>query len=248
MSNYMPQEKRAAMRSAVLHSAALLFLTEGYAKTTLCRISKHSGVQISAINREFRGKGNILCALIDHVVNGQFTTARKLMDGITKDPVLYYALETVLQLHIAESSPAVKELYIIAYLLPESVEHIRRSAVERLIKPSFSVYLPDAEDEDIYLLDVATTGIMLSHMSMACGEKFPIAVKTRHYLEASLRVYRVPEEKIREAAAFTEQFDLPAIARQTIQQMIAALENTRAGPPEAEKSGVQTPGIQMIPV
>lgn len=224
LSNYMTQEKREAMRSAVLHSAALLFLKEGYAKTPLSRISEHSGVQISAINREFQGKGNILCALIDHVVNGQFSTAQRLMTGASNDPVFYYALETALQLHMAESSPAIKELYVTAYQLKESLEHIRQSVIARLIKPSFSSYLPDATDEEFYLLDVATTGIILSHMSMPCSGEFTIRDKTRHYLDASLRVYKVPEEKIQAAVAFTEQFDLSAVAQQTIQQMITALE------------------------
>ena len=140
------------------------------------------------------------------------------------DGVLYYALETALQLHITESSPAIKELYITAYQMPETLEHIRRSVVARLIKPSFSPYLPDASDEEFYLLDVVTGGIILSHMSMACSEGFTIADKTRRYLDASLRVYRVPEEKIQEAVAFTEQFDLSAAAQQTVQQMITALE------------------------
>lgn len=223
MSNFMPQEKREAMRSAVLRSAALLFLKEGYAKTSLSRISGNSGVQISAVNREFQGKGNILCALVDYVIDGQFSTARELMAG-GSDGVLYYALETALQLHITESSPAIKELYITAYQMPETLEHIRRSVVARLIKPSFSPYLPDASDEEFYLLDVVTGGIILSHMSMACSEGFTIADKTRRYLDASLRVYRVPEEKIQEAVAFTEQFDLSAAAQQTVQQMITALE------------------------
>ncbi|MGN1002801.1 MAG: TetR/AcrR family transcriptional regulator [Oscillospiraceae bacterium] len=223
MSNYMPPEKREAMRSAVLRSAALLFLKEGYAKTSLSRISAHSGVQISAINREFQGKGKILCALVDYVIDGQFSTARELMAGIP-DGVRYYALDTALQLHITESSPAIKELYITAYQMPEILEHIRRTVVARLVKPCFSPYLPDAADEEFYLLNVVTSGIILSHMSMACSEGFTITDKTRRYLDASLRVYKVPEEKIQEAVAFTQQFDLFAIARQTVQQMITALE------------------------
>ena len=246
MGNFMPQEKRAAIRSAVLRSAALLFLTDGYAKTTLNRISRHSGVQISAINREFQGKGNILCALIDQAVNGQFSMARELMAGVS-DGVLYYALDTALQLHITESSPAIRELYITAYLLPETMEHIRRSVVARLIKPSFSPYLPGAADEEFYLLNVVTSGIILSHMSTACSGGFTITDKTRRYLDASLRVYRVPEEKIQEAVAFTQRFDLPAVARQTVQTVIDALEdlpggqmnrtNSDEGPPSPRAAG-----------
>lgn len=231
MGNYMPQERRAAIHLAVLRSAALLFLTEGYAKTTLSRISQHSGVQISVINREFQGKGNLLCALVDHVTDGQFSAAERLMVGRTKDGVLYYALETALQLYIAESSPAVRELYVAAYQMTETLEHIRRSAVVRLIKPSFSPYLPDAADEEFYLLDAATTGIMLSYMAMAGSQTVPPAVRTRHYLDASLRVYRVPEEKIQEAVAFTECFDLPAIAQQTVRQIITALETLPVSSP-----------------
>lgn len=223
-----------AIRSAVLRSAALLFLKEGYAKTTLRRIAEHSGVQISAINREFQGKSNILRVLIDHAMRGQFSATRELMGGTVEEPVFYYALETALQLNIAESSPTMKELYITAYLMPGSAGYIREEVVERLIKPSFSACLPDAAEEDFYLLDAATSGIILSYMSMACSGEIPIGIRTRHYLEASLRVYRVPEEIIRQAVAYVEQFDLFAIARQTIRRMIAALETTPS--PEGEDS------------
>ncbi|MDY3280860.1 MAG: hypothetical protein SOX55_00575 [Dysosmobacter sp.] len=37
MGNFMPQEKRAAIRPAVLRSAALLFLTDGRAKNPISR-------------------------------------------------------------------------------------------------------------------------------------------------------------------------------------------------------------------
>lgn len=47
--------------------------------------------------------------------------------------------------------------------------------------------------------------------------------KVQRFLESSLRVYRVPEEKIAEAIAFVKRFDYPHIARQTIDNMFAQL-------------------------
>lgn len=74
------------------------------------------------------------------------------------------------------------------------------------------------------MLDMASSGIMWRYMSMAGSKELSITTRIRHYLYASLRVYRVPEEKIQKAVAFTEQLDLSAIAQQTVQQMITSLE------------------------
>lgn len=58
----------------------------------------------------------------------------------------------------------------------------------------------------------------------AINREFQLRSALLYYLYASLRVYRVPEEKIQKAVAFTEQLDLSAIAQQTVQQMITSLE------------------------
>lgn len=227
MANIMPKAKRAAIHTAVLHAAALLFLKKGYTDTSLREISELSGVHISKINREFGGKGKILCALVGFVLDRQFTATKQLMSGVTDDLVLYYAAETTMQLYMSESDESVRNLYSTAYFLPESAELIHRSVVEKLTRTAFAPYHPGATYEDFYHMEVATSGIILGYTLLPITPDYPVETKVRNFLAASLRVYRVPEEKIMEAVAFVKSFDYPAIAEQTIAQTLAALESSQ---------------------
>ena len=55
--------------------------------------------------------------MVQKMFHGQFATAGDLA-GTTADPLLIYAMETALQLHIAEMSDELRELYVTAYTLP----------------------------------------------------------------------------------------------------------------------------------
>ena len=227
MANIMPEAKRTAVRTAVLHAAALLFLKKGYTDTSLREISELSGVHISKVNREFGGKRKILCALVSFVLDRQFTIARQMLSGVTDDPVLYYAAETSLQLYMTESDESMRNLYSIAYSLPESAELIHRLVVEKLTGAAFAAYHPGATYEDFYHMEVATGGIILGFTLLPITPDCPVEAKVQSFLEASLRVYRVPEEMIAEAIAFVKGFDYPTIAKQAIAQTLAALEGTQ---------------------
>lgn len=103
LANLMSKEKRETIHTAVLNAAATLFLEEGYTKTTLKQISEKSAIQVSTINREYGGKVNILCELIYYVLQGQIRSTNRIFGGEIEDKALYYAVETTLQLYIADS-------------------------------------------------------------------------------------------------------------------------------------------------
>lgn len=226
MSNYLPEAERAAIRPKVLHAAARMFLEEGYAHSTTREIARRAGVNVSNMNRYFGAKENILCELVDYVLEGQMLTANTLLAGRTEDPVLFYAAETTLQLYMAEHSEAVRELYSVAYSMPHSSERIHWAVTELLVSKIFRESYPDYTREDFYELEIASGGIIRGFMMEPCSEEFPMEHKVQRFLETSLRVYRVPEEKIREAIAFVGQFDFPAVAAQAISGMLAHLEKS----------------------
>lgn len=213
-----------AVRRKALYLAARQFLERGYTATSLRGIAAEGGFSLSALLRVFGSKEGLLCALVDYVLSGQFAAAGRLVAGITDDPVLYYAAETALQLHMAESDEAVRDLYGAVYSLPESAELVRRSVTERMLGRVFREYLPGASPADLYQLEIASGGIIRGYMTVPCTEEFPVEQKVRRFLECSLRVYRVPEEKIEEAVRFVGRFDYPVIARQTVEAMFARLE------------------------
>ena len=224
MANIMSEQQRWELHGKVLHAAATMFLEKGYVNSTTREIARRAGVQVSAMNRNFGSKENILCDLVSYVLEGQFKAAQGFLAGRTDDPILYYSAETTLQLYMAESNEAVRELYSVAYSLPRSSELIRKAVTEKLVSKIFCEVLPDFSMEDYYLREVASGGIIRGHMMIPCSDSFPMEKKVRSFLEASLRIYQVPEEKIREAIEFVKQFDYPALARKTIDTMFAELK------------------------
>ena len=228
MGNYLPEAERAAIRPKVIRASAKLFLERGYSKTTTRELAKSAGVNVSTMNRYFGSKENILCELVTFVLGGQFKAAHQLLAEKTDDPILYYAAETTLQLYMAEGSEAVRELYSAAYSMPRSAELIRRAVTEKLVSRIFREYLPDMGLRDFYLREISSGGIILGHMMVPCGKDFPMEKKVESFLAASLRIYQVPEHKIKEAVEFVKQFDYPTIAKQTIENMFAQLERDAA--------------------
>lgn len=224
MANVKSEQERAVFHSRVLHAAAKLFLEKGYERSSTREIADAAGVHISAMNRSFGSKEQILCELVGFVLDRQFFAAKKMLAGVTEDPVLYYAAETTLQLYLAESDEAIRSLYGAAYSMPQSAAMIHSAVTEKLVQVIFREYLPDFDTKDFYELELASGGIIREYMVLPCDMYFTIERKVHRFLETSLRVYRIPEEKIEEAIAFVGQFDYPAIAKQTVEDMFAYLE------------------------
>ena len=224
MSNFLSEDEKNAVRSKVFYAAAKLFLERGYSNTTTRGLAEYAGVNVSAMNRHFGSKENILCELIRYVMKGQFRTARELVKDATEDEVLYYAVETALQLYMAESEEAVRELYVTVYSLPRASQLIYREVSEILLPKVFSAYLSEASAEAFYRMEIASGGIIRGYLSLPCGPEFPVEQKVARFLDAALRVYHVPEEKIREAIDFVSRYDFKTIAKQTVASMMEALE------------------------
>lgn len=212
------------VRKKALHTAALLFLSNGYTSTPIRMIAKEAGVGLTSMLRVFSSKEGILCELVKFVLEGQFSTAQKMLAGMTDDPVLYYATETTLQLYMAESDEAVRDLYSAAYSSPDSAELIYRTVSRRLLQAVFHDYLPEQREEDFYHLEIASGSIIRGYMTVPCTPDFPMEEKVRYFLENSLKIYNVPPEKREEANDFVKRFDYSAIARQTIENMFVQLE------------------------
>lgn len=227
--NYMSKraEKAEKIREKTLYVATELFLEKGYTNTTLRVLAAQAGVDVSAINRAFGCKENILCELVKYVLEEQFRTAAANISTATDDPILFYAAETTMQLYMAESRESVRELYLTAYSLPSSLDVIQQMITEKL-EQIFGAHLPQATTKDFYELEIASGSIIRGFMERRCDVYFTMERKVKRYLETTLRIFQVPEEKISEAVAFVKQFDFAQIAEGIIDRMLNYLkEETR---------------------
>ena len=224
MTQTIPNSKTDAIRSKVLHAAAKLFLERGYAASTVRDIADAAGVNVSAMIRVIKNKETLMCELVRFVLEGQFETAGKMLQGITEDKLLFYAAETTLQLYMAESAEKIRELYNVAYSMPESAAVIM-STITGKLQDIFGSHLPDLKPKDFYELEIATGGIMRGFMTVPCDLYFTIDRKVRRFLECVFRIFRIPEAKIEEAIVFVSQFDYPTIAQAAIGSMLSYLES-----------------------
>lgn len=217
-------EKREEIRSKVLFVSAKMFLEKGYTKTSLREISAVADVNIGSVINVFRCKENILCEIVKYVLEEQFKAAAKYIKGTTDDKILFYAAETALQLHIAESSEHMRDLYSAAYSMPDTTDIIQHTITGKL-EDIFRGHLPNLETKDFFELEIASGGIMRGFMTVPCDMYFTMERKVKRFLETTFLVYRVPDEKINEAIEFVSQFDFEKLAAETIEGMLVYLKN-----------------------
>lgn len=218
MANRGLQKKGIVRRNKMLYAAITLFLEKGYEKTTTAQIAKTAGMSQTSFFAAFENKEALLLELVRIMFSQQFGGAEKLI-GTEKNPVLLYAVETALQMHITELSEPLRELYVAAYSLPTTSEYIYESTAEKLQK-IFSGYLPGLEKSDFYEMDIASAGIMRGFMAKRCDLYFTMEQKLRRYLECSLKLYSVPKEVIRDVSDKICEMDLSQVAQKMIQTIV----------------------------
>ena len=224
MANIGQQKKSEQKKSKILHSAAKLFLTYGYQNTKIQDIAKDAGVGPNTVFFHFGDKDGLMAELVSYVLEGQFEATTRFMNDNLSDKILFYAAETTLQLHMAESSEHIRELYTTAYSLPKSSTIIYDTLTAKL-EDIFKEHLPHLDSKDFYELELASGGIMRSFLTVPCNRYFTMERKIKRFLETTFLVYEVPKEKIAETIAFVSRFDYPTLAQQTIDNMLKYLES-----------------------
>ena len=189
-SGLLTQQKR-------LRAAVKLFLEKRYEGTTTAEIARAAGMTPSSFFRAFPSKEALLLELDKRMFSGQFALAEQ--HSTAQDPVLLYAVETAIQLHIAELTEPLRELYVTAYTLPSTSAYLYRSTAKRL-EGIFGDYLPDAEAKDFYEMEIASAGMMRSFMAVPCDVYFTVERKIARFLECALKLYNVPPERRRGSA------------------------------------------------
>ena len=223
MGRPLKREKKDT-KSLVLHAASKLFIERGYHNTRIKDIANEAGVSYNEVFRILQDKETILCELVGLVLECQFETSKELLKDITEDKLLFYAFETVLQLHIAESKEHIREMYSVSYSLMNSSKVIYKTITSKLMDV-FKDHLPHLEEKDFYELEIASAGIMRGYLSIPCDMYFTMKRKVRKFLETTFKIYDVPKEKIEAAIEFVSKFDFNEISLNVINNLFKYLES-----------------------
>ena len=205
----------------MLRAAVKLFLEKGYEGTTTAEIARAAGMTPSSFFRAFPSKEALLLELDKRMFSGQFALAEQ--HSAAQDPVLLYAVETAIQLHIAELTEPLRELYVMAYSLPSIAAYLYKSTTKRL-QVIFGPYLPESQPKDFYEMEIASGSIMRGFMSVPCDVYFTMDAKISRFLDCSLKLYDVPKEKRAAITAAVLQMDLHTMALGIIQKTVQQAE------------------------
>lgn len=201
-------------RQKMMNSAVTLFLEKGYHNTTTASISRKAGMTGSSFFRAFENKEAVLLALVEDMFDSQFEMAD------FDDPLMVYAVETSIQMNIAELNESLRDLYVTAYSLPATSEYIYRRTADKL-KQLFNEYMPEADDREFYEMEIASAGITRGYMAKACSDDFTMEMKLSRYIRCCMRLYRVPEDKIDQAIEKTLAMDLKPVAEKLVNAAIS---------------------------
>ena len=208
-------------RRKILTVCVRLFLEQGYKRTSVSQIVDEAGVARGSYLNLFPTKDKILLDLTETMFGGQLGMARSIAD--TKLPPVYaYAVETAIQLTLTELNENLREIYIEAYSLPETSEYIYLHTTAEL-KQIFSANFPDYSDSDFYEMEIGTAGLMRNYMARKCDIHFPLERKLSRFLTAAMRVYRVPEDELKQAVRFVERLDIRSIAERVMHTLFQTL-------------------------
>lgn len=224
-SGLLTQEK-------MLHSAISLFLEKGYEKATTAEIARGAGMTPSAFFRAYPSKEALLLELVKQMFDNQFAEAERRTGEM--DQLMMYAVETALQMHLAELSESMRDLYVTAYSLPSTAAYIYRNTAKRL-QTIFSPYLPSLQEKDFYELDIASGSITRGFMAMPCDLYFTMEQKLRRYLDCCFKLYDVPKEQREAVIEQVVQMDLRPAAIAMVKEMIHRFDDPAeaAAPAEA---------------
>ncbi|MBQ8818806.1 MAG: TetR/AcrR family transcriptional regulator [Clostridia bacterium] len=224
MSENVNLSRGEQVKSKVLHAAAKLFLEKGYTESRMREIAALAGVNYGSMMFIFRSKEEILAELVGFVLEGQFESTKKLLEGKTDDKILFYAAETTLQLYLAESSEHMRELYSLSYSQTAS-SNIIYEKITLVLADIFKEQYPNYTQGEFYEKELASAGVMRNYMTRPCGIYFTMDRKVRGFLENTFLLYEIPRKKIEEAQKFVEGFDWKNIAEGVIQNMLSYLES-----------------------
>lgn len=207
----------------MLRAAVILFLEKGYEGATTAEIARNAGMTPSSFFRAYPSKEALLLELVKQVFVTQYDLARKVCGS--DDPMLLSAVEGGIELHTAELSEPLRELYVAAYSLPMTSSYIYRAMSERLYK-TFSPHLPDAQPKDFYEMEIASASMIRGYMSVPCDMYFTIDAKVTRFLDCALKLYDTDAARRQQIIADTLALDLRGTAEEIVRSAAKRVESS----------------------
>lgn len=203
-----PKGKQASgllTQQKMLRAAITQFLKHGYGDASTAGIATEAGMTPSSFFRAYPSKEALLLELVQWIFIGQYDLAKKVANS--DDPMLICAVEGALEIHTAELSEALRDLYVTAYSLPSTSLYIYRVMSRRLYEV-FSEFQPDARERDFYELEIASASMIRGYIAVPTDAYLTVEAKITRFLECALKLYNIEEPERKRLIETTLAMDL----------------------------------------
>jgi AcrR family transcriptional regulator len=142
VENSAPKRPRRYLRSRItrkliLDTALDVFLTEGYAKTTIAKVSQQAKVGYGTVYSHFKGKDDILNKVVDNVLDEFYNLLEVPFAPTTLEDARSAYYELVLtSFRLSEQHRPIMKVYQEALGQSESIEGHWQNIIEQFIKSS----------------------------------------------------------------------------------------------------------------
>ncbi len=205
----------------ILSACVKFFIENGYKNTKMADIIREADVSASTFQNIFRTKDGVLMELVEFMFENQFDMANQMVAKLPS-PAYLYAMETSIQLVLAEINENMRDVYVEAYTFPQTADYIHEHTSSVLYK-IFGSYMPEYSESDFYELEIGSSGIMRAYMARPCDKYFTLEKKLERFLTMSLCVYKVPEEEQKQIIDYILKIDIRQIAYEVMQHLFTAL-------------------------
>ena len=176
----------ADARRRILSVCVRLFIEKGYRESKMAEILQEADVTSSTFHNIFRTKDGVLMDLTEFMFGNQFAIAGEIAAKLP--PVMLYAVETAIQLTIAELNENIREVYMEAYAQPAIAAYIYENMTPEALS-SVRRLPARAQRERLYELEIGTAGIMRGYMSRPCDIYFTLERKLECFLRMTLGAF-----------------------------------------------------------
>ena len=209
-------------KKRILSTSVRLFLEQGYSNTSPTQIVKEADVTVGSFYNIFKSKSDVLTSLCEFMFENQFDIAAEIVGKDVSGPMIY-AVETSIQLTLAELNENIRDIYLEVYTDPDLLDLVQHKTTKELGR-LFGKYLPENRESDFYEMEIGSAGVMRGYMAKKCDMYFSLEQKLKRFLWISLVIYKVPENEIRQIVDMVLKLDIRNVAASVMHQLFLKLE------------------------
>ncbi len=159
------------LKNHIIYNTALLFIKQGYTKTTTKQIALNCNITEGALFRSFKDKESILKEIINIILTNNLLNINNIND---------YLNLSINILYNANKDEILNDLFINIYSLDNTRKLLNEYIAELFYR---NLNLLNYDVKEYYELEVALSGIFLNYLKLETNMYFTINQKINRYID-----------------------------------------------------------------